>query len=692
MSKEPVPSPPVARKVPKELRAHGEVRIDDYYWMRDRRNPGVIEYVQAENRYADEVMRHTAGLQKRLFDELRSRIVETDVTVPEKIDDYHYYTRTESGRQYPIHCRKKGSLNAEEEIIFDENDAAEGNVFFSVGMCKTSPDHSLLLYLADTDGSERHGLFIKDLRTGELFPERITDTSDAEWANDNKTIFYSIMDDEARAYKVLRHVLGTDPKDDAEVFHEKDPAFYYLVLTKSKTRKFILITVESPTTSEVRYVSADRPMDEFRVIRPRKHHLLYFAIHYGERFFIITNEDAINFRIMETPDSDPSEKNWRELLPHSQKIAIDVSDPVPFVEAFKRHLVVFERENGQGRIRVLDLEDGSSDFIDLPEQIFMAYPVESHDPESEIARIKYFSMITPTTIYDYDLNSKTIELRKQDRFPGYDSSQYKQERIFATARDGKSIPITLAYKESLKLDGRNPGYLYGYGAYATFEWAAYGFNSPMIPLLERGFVCAYAHIRGGGELGRIWHHDGRMSKKTNSFSDFIACAEHLIEERYTSSDRLCARGRSAGGLLMGAVANMRPDLFKVIVAEVPFVDAVTTMLDPSIPLTVGEFEEWGNPAIKHEYDFIKAYSPYDNVMRMAYPNMLVTASLNDIRVPYWEPVKWVAKLRAMKADSNIILLKTGLVEGHSGASGRYDHLKYYAYMYAFILDRFGIEG
>jgi oligopeptidase B len=692
MNREHVPTPPIARKVPKELVTHGDARVDNYFWLRDRANPGVIEYIEAENRYADEATKHTEPLKKKLIEELKSRMIETDISVPQKKDDYYYYTRSERGKQYPIHCRKKGTLNAEEEVILDENDIAKESVFFTVNMHKVSPDHQMLAYLADTNGSERNTLYVKDLGTGELLSEQIPNTSEMEWANDNKTIFYSIMDNAARAYKVFRHVLGTNPKADVEVFHEEDPGFYYLVLSKTKTRKYILITVESATTSEVHYIRADRPKDGFKVMRARKHRVVYFAIHHEDRFFIVTNENAINFKIMEAPESDPAAKNWKEFVPHREGVSIDVSDPYPFVEAFNGHLVIFERENGQGRIRVLNLKDKRSHYIDFPEEIFMAYPIENPDPESEELWIKYFSMVTPDTIYAYDLRAKKLELKKQDKFSGYDPLMYHQERVFAKARDGKNVLVTLVHRKDLKKEGRNPTYLYGYGAYGTFEWATYNtFNSMLIPLLERGFVCAHAHIRGGGELGRRWHEDGRMLKKINTFTDFIACAEHLIAERYTSTDRLTIRGRSAGGLLMGAVTNMRPDLFKVVVAEVPFVDAVTTMLDPSIPQTVGEFEEWGNPALKQEYDYIKTYSPYDNIERKPYPNMLITASLNDIRVPYWEPVKWTAKLRAMKTDYNTILLKTGIVEGHSGASGRYDHLKYFAYMYAFILDRLGIR-
>lgn len=692
MNREHVPTPPIARKVPKELETHGDVRVDNYFWLRDRANPGVIEYIEAENRYADEATKHTEPLRKKLLEELKGRMIETDISVPMKMDDYYYYTRSEKGKQYPIHCRKKGSLDAEEEVFLDENEIAEESVFFTVNMHKVSPDHQMLAYLADTNGSERNTLYVKDLRTEKLLSEKIPNTSEMEWANDNKTIFYSVMDNAARAYKVFRHVLGTDPKADVEVFHEKDPGFYYLVLAKTKTRKYILITVESATTSEVHYIRADRPKDGFKVMRAREHRMVYFAIHHEDRFFIVTNENAINFKIMEAPESDPDAKNWKEFIPHREGVSIDVSDPHPFVEAFKGHLAIFERENGQGRIRVLNLKDKSSHYIDFPEEIFMAYPIENPDPKSEELWIKYFSMVTPDSIYAYDLMAKKLELKKQDKFPGYDPSMYHQERVFAKARDGKNVLMTLVHSKDLKKEGRNATYLYGYGAYGTFEWATYNtFNSMLIPLLERGFVCAHAHVRGGGELGRRWHEDGRMLKKINTFTDFIACAEHLIAERYTSTDRLTIRGRSAGGLLMGAVTNMRPDLFKAVVAEVPFVDAVTTMLDPSIPQAVGEFEEWGNPALKAEYDYIKTYSPYDNIERKAYPNMLITASLNDIRVPYWEPVKWAAKLRAMKTDSNTLLLKTGIVEGHSGASGRYDHLKYFAFMYAFILDCLGMR-
>ena len=670
---------------------HGDERTDDYFWLRDRSNPGVIEYIEAENRYTNEFMRRTHAMQKRLFAELSGRIAESDSTVPLKVDKFLYYSRTEKGRQYPILCRRKDLAGAPEEITLDINEAGKGNSFFNVDVYRMSPDHMLLAYLADTTGNERHTLFVKDLRTGELLKDRVTNVSAIEWANDGRTIFYSTMDEEYRPYKVFRHQIGTGPELDVQVYHEEDPGFYYMTLSKTKTKAFILVHVESATTSEVHYVDANHPGEQFKVFRPRKHGVSYFVLHHIRKFYIVTNEDAPNFKIMEAPETDPSGANWRTVVPHRKSVAIDISDPSAWVEPFKEFLVVYERENAVGRIRVIRLRDGDSHYVRLPESVCHASPVPTPEFNSSSFRFAYSSMVTPPRIYDYDMVDRKLVLRKQDEIAGYDASLYTSERIHARAKDGTMIPISIVYKKGLERDGRNPAYLYGYGAYADFEGPAAKFNTNLLSLIERGFVCANAHIRGGGDLGRQWHNDGSMLKKINSFTDFIACAEHIIAEGYTSSDRLVARGKSAGGLLMGAVVNMRPDLFKVVVAEVPYVDAINTMLDPSIPMTVGEFEEWGNPEIKEHYDYFKLYSPYDNVERKAYPNMLVTAGLNDSRVQYWEPAKWVAKLRAMKTDDNIILLRTNIVEGHMGASGRYDSLKWYAFMCAYVLDRLGIE-
>ena len=685
------PRPPSCRRTPQRIVTHGHERVDEFYWLRDRANPGVIEYIEAENRYAAEMMKHTESLQRRLFEEMRSRLTETDESVPVAIDDYLYYTRTEKGKQYPIHCRKLESMDAEEEIVLDENLVAGGNKFFKVSLVKASPDHELLMFLADTDGSERHTLFIKDLRSGEVLPEMMRNCHDAEWANDSATIFYSTLDHENRPHRVWRHELGTDPKEDLLVYEEKDAAFYYLQILKTKTNAYIMITVESATTTEVHYVSADVPDSDLKLFHPRVHGVEYFVKHHGGRFFIITNENAVNFKIMEAPVSDPSKANWKELVPHREKVAIDVSDPDPWVEVFKDHLVIFERENSQGRVRVCSLKDMKSYTIDFPERLYFVAPMRSPDLTSEKLRIQYWSLVTPTTVYDFDLTTRILDLKKRQHVPGYDPSKYVAEMTFAAAKDGTRVPISLVHRKEMKRDGQNPCLLYGYGAYGTFEWAKPEFDTTILSLLDRGFVYAYAHIRGGSDMTRKWHADGRMEKKMNSFTDFIACAEHLVKEKYTAPEKLAIMGRSAGGLLMGAVTNLRSDLFKVVIAEVPYVDGVTTMLDPTIPLTVGEFEEWGNPAIKEHYEFMIEYSPYDNVARMAYPNMLVTGGLNDARVQYWEPLKWVAKLRAMKTDDNVILLKIGMLEGHAGASGRYDHLKNDAFKFAFILDRLGMN-
>lgn len=690
MSAELVQPPPVARRVPKKMVIHGDERQDDYSWLRDRANPGVIEYIEAENRYTKEYMKPTEQFQKKLFKEMLSEVKQTDETVPDKIDDYFYYARTEDGKQYPIYCRKKGALDANEEIILDVNKVAEGNVYFYVDLCRASPNHDLLMYLADSNGSERNVLTIKDLMTGELLSESISDTSSAVWG-DNKTIFYAVMDVDNRPFKVFRHEIGTDHSKDAIVLHETDPAFYNLRLWKSKTKDYIFIQLESATTSEVRYLRTDKLDEPFKVLKPRKHMVVYSVVHHKDKFFIITNEDAINYRIMEAPTSDPSEKNWKALVPHRDNVSIDFSHPVPWVDAFRDYLVIFERENAIGKIRIMNLKDRTSTYVALPEALSHVEPVETYDFKSRSFRFQYSSLVTPPRIYDCDMEKGDLHLMKQQEVPGYESDKYRMERIFAIAKDGVRIPLSLVYGRGLQKDGKNPAYLYGYGAYGDFEGPAPFFRTLLLPLLDRGFVCAFAHIRGGGDLGKRWHEEGRMLNKMNSFTDFCACAEHLVSERYTSTDKLVARGRSAGGLLMGAVTNMRPDLFKVVVAEVPFVDAINTMLDPSIPLTVGEFEEWGNPADKGQYDYIKLYSPYDNVERKAYPNMLVTGALNDARVQYWEPAKWVAKLRSSKTDDSTILLRTNIVEGHSGASGRYDYLRWFAFMYAFIFDRLGIR-
>ncbi|MGQ9588222.1 MAG: S9 family peptidase [Thermoplasmata archaeon] len=686
-----IPKPPVAKKIPTVIVAHGDRRVDEYFWMRERENPEVMRYIRAENRYTDAMMDHTKALQQKLFREMKSRVRENDTSVPEKIDDYYYYTRTKKGKQFPIYCRRRWNLNAEEEVILDVNELADKHKFFNMDVHKVSPDHNLLAYLADTDGSERHTLHVKDLRTGELLPERIPNTAKIAWSSDSRTLFYSVLDEEFRPHKVFRHVIGAYPKEDVEVFHEKDPMFYYLVLRRTKTGRYITITVHSATTSEVHFLRADRPTDRFEVIRPREHGLVYYAMDHEDKLIIVTNENAKNFKIVEAPIKEPSSENWRELLPHRDNVAICVSDPLEWVEVFKDHLAVFERENADFHIRIIDLRNRTSHRVALPESFCELAPVETPEFVSSKMRFKFSTMVMPPRIYEYDMDLRKLELLKQYEVPGYDPSRYESRRVFATAEDGTKVPISLVHRKGVARDGKNPMYLYGYGAYGDFESSAPAFDSDRVSLLDRGFVCAYAAVRGGGEMGKSWHEQGRMQNKINTFTDFIACAEHLIKEGYTSSGRLAINGRSAGGLLMGAVTNMRPDLFNVVVAEVPFVDAINSMLDEHMPLTAGEFEEWGNPKIKEHYDYFKLYSPYDNVEAKDYPNMLVTGSLNDSRVQYWEPLKWTAKLRALRTDKNLLLLRMNIVQGHSASPGRYSAMKESAFAYAFILNRLGIK-
>jgi len=676
--------PPVARAIPKVDNLHGDTRIDNYFWLRERDNSEVIEYLEAENRYTEAVMKHTEGFQEQLYEELLSRIKETDLSAPVKIDDYYYYTRTEEGKQYRIHCRKKGNLDAEEEILLDQNALATGCEYFRIGAFEVSPNHQLLAYSVDTAGSEVYTLYVKDLSTGELLKDEIADTYySVEWANDNKTLFYNTLNETKRPYKLYRHTLGTDPAADVLVYHEVDELFF-LFIHKTKSRKYLLIDMRSHTTCEAHYLEADRPTEDFKIVHPRQHELEYYVIHHGERFFIATNDNAKNFRLMEAPVASPSRENWREVIPHRDLVKID------YAEAFRDHLVIYERENGLRKIRISNISGGEEHYVDFPEPVYTFSSGDNPDFNSGLLRFDYTSLVTPRSVFDYDMNARTRELKKQaEVLGGYGPSLYKSERIFARASDDTMIPISLVYRKGMFKDGENPLFLYSYGSYGSSSEP--DFSSNLVSLLDRGFVFAIAHIRGGQEMGRYWYDQGKLFQKKNTFTDFVACAEHLISEKYTSSDRLAISGGSAGGLLMGAVINMRPDLFKIVVAKVPFVDVINTMLDPTIPLTVTEYEEWGNPNEKGYYDYMKSYSPYDNVEARDYPNILVTAGLNDPRVQYWEPAKWTAKLRALKTDRNTLLLKTNMGTGHGGPSGRYDYLKEVAFEYAFIFDLLGIH-
>lgn len=677
-------TPPVAKTDSKVDTVHGEVRLDNYFWLREKSNPEVIGYLEAENRYTEAVMQHTADFQEQLYQELLARIKETDLSVPEKMGDYYYYTRTEEGKQYPIYCRKKGSLEAEEEILLDQNALADGHEYLEIGVYKISPNHQLLAYSTDTTGGESYTLCIKDLNTGQLLEDQIPDTYySVEWANDNQTLFYTTLDAAKRPYKLYRHQLGSDPAADVLIYHETDESFF-LDVSKTRSKAYLLMELENINTSEVHYLEADQPTGGFKVISPRQSELEYSVEHHSDQFLIVTNVDAVNFKLMRAPINNPSRENWEEVIPHRESVKLDS------ISAFQNHLVISEREGGLRKIRIRNLATSQEHTVDFPEPVYTVHQGRNPEFNTATLRFNYGSLVTPMSVFDYEMDERTRELKKQDEvLGGYDPSLYKSERIFAEAADGTPIPISLVYKKGLSKDGKNPLLLYGYGSYGINSDPY--FSSNRLSLLDRGFGYAIAHVRGGEEMGRMWYENGKLLHKRNTFTDFIACAEHLIGENYTASDKLIIQGGSAGGLLMGAVTNMRPELFEIVIAKVPFVDVVNTMLDASIPLTVIEYDEWGNPNEREFYDYIESYSPYDNVEAKEYPHILVTAGLNDPRVHYWEPAKWTAKLRALKTGDNRLLLRTEMGAGHAGPSGRYDYLKEIAFEYAFIFDLLGID-
>lgn len=679
------PQPPIAPRRPHLITQHGRTRTDDFFWMRERDNAEVIAQLEAENAYANAVMAHTTELQKQLFQEMKGRIKEQDVSAPVKDGAYFYYTREEEGQQYPIHCRKHGNLDAAEEVLLDENALAQGHDYFRVGNFEVSPDHRWLAFSIDTDGSELYTLRIKNLITHEVLPDRIANTYyGLEWAKDSRTLFYVTLDEAKRPDKIFRHVVGDDAANDALMLHEPDDQFW-VNLGKSSSKDYIIASLGAFDNGEARVLRADQPDGAFVILQPRSKGIEYHIDHAGEHFYILTNEDAQNFKLMAAPAQNPSRENWREVIPHRSQVFIE------WQLHFKRHLVRFEREGGMRRIRICNHDGSAEREVAMPEPAFAVWPVGNAEFDSDALRFAYQSMITPMQIVDVDMNTGEWTVRKEQEIPsGYDKSQYKTERIEAIAADGKRVPISVAYKKGVPLDGSAPLVLYGYGAYgASIEpW----FSTRHLSLLERGVIFARAHIRGGAELGRAWYDDGRLLHKKNTFTDFIACAEHLIAHGYTSKERLGAWGASAGGLLMGAVSNMRNDLFKAVLAEVPFVDVVNTMSDASIPLTAMEWDQWGNPDDENFFDYLMSYSPYDNVEAKRYPNILATAGLNDPRVQYWEPMKWVAKLRATKSDDNWLLLRTNMGAGHGGASGRFDALIEEAFQYAFFLDRLGVIG
>ncbi len=679
--------PPAAKILPQAVTLHGDTRVDDYSWLRDRNDPDTIRYLEAENAYTQTMMKHTEPLQSKLYSEILGRIKQTDLSVPVKRDHYFYYARTEEGKQYSIHCRKKESLEAEEEILLDGNALAAGRKYFRLGNFLASPNHRLLAYSVDFEGDEAYTIRVKDLAAGDLLPDEIPNTYySLEWANDNATFFYTVLDSAKRPYKVFRHTLGV--KDDALVYHEPDERFT-VELAKTSSREYILINIGSPLTSEVRYLNTDTPKAEFEVLLPRVHETEYDVTHHGASFFIRTNDGAKTFRVVEAPVADASKTNWKEVIPAREDVTIED------LTAFKDYLVVEERDRGLTKIRIQDLNASRARYIEFPEPVYTASLGGNAEYDTKMLRFGYTSLVTPYSVFDYNMETGERELQKQQEvLGGYDPTQYQSERLYAMASDGAKVPISLVYRKGLARDGGAPVLLYGYGAYGISTDPA--FATDRLSLLDRGFVYAIAHVRGGGDLGKRWHEDGRMLKKKNTFTDFIACAEHLIATKYTSAERLAIMGGSAGGLLMGAVTNMRPDLFAAVVALVPFVDVLNTGLDASLPLTVGEYEQWGDPNQKQYYEYIKSYDPYENVAALPYPNILATAGLNDPRVSYWEPAKWIARLRAISRacrtgkNDRLVLLKTDLGSGHFGSSGRYEHIRETAFHYAFMLNGLGI--
>lgn len=674
---------PRAKVVPKTLETHGDVRTDDYYWLNERDNPEVIEYLEAENEYAEAVMAPTADLQNRLFEEIKGRIKQTDETVPYRLDDYYYYTRYEDGKEYPIYCRKRGSLDGDEAVMLDVNGMAEGHDYYTVRGRKVSTQQNILAYAVDTQGRRIYTLHFKNLDTGEIFADEIPDvTPNMAWANDNRTLFYTKQDPTTLRYnRIFRHVLGTDPADDVLVYEETDEEFSAYVW-KTKSKDYLFILSEQTLSTEYRYIDADDPEMQFRVFWSREADHEYHVDHFGDTFYIRTNDQAKNFRLMQTPVGKTDKENWTEVIAPRDDVLLEN------IEIFRDHLVVEERKNGLIDLRIRPWSGGDEYYLEFDEPAYVAYATANYDLDTPLLRFVYESLTTPETTYDYNMTTRERTLLKQvEVLGGFESSNYTTERIYATARDGVKVPISLVYRNGITRNGENPLLLYGYGSYG-YSMDAY-FNASLISLLDRGFVYAIAHIRGGQELGRQWYEDGKLLKKKNTFTDFIDCAEYLVDQDYTNPDRLFAMGGSAGGLLMGAIMNMRPDLFEGIVTRVPFVDVVTTMLDESIPLTTSEYDEWGNPNEKEYYDYMLSYSPYDNVEAKDYPNLLVTTGLHDSQVQYWEPAKWVARLRAVGTGDNLVLLKTNMDAGHSGASGRYHRYRETAFQYAFLLDLAG---
>ena len=673
---------PLAKIIPTVLEKHGDTRVDNYFWLNKRENPEVIDYLNQENSYYEAMTADTKGFQKELFEEMKSRIKEDDESVPYLYNGYYYITRFEIGKDYPIYSRKKGSLAAAEEILFNCNDLAKGHSYFQLGGLSISSDNKFASFGVDTIGRRIYTIQVKNLETGEILSDKIENaTGSSVWANDNKTIFYTKQDEVTlRSDKVFKHKLNTNSDQDVLVFFEKDDTFNVSV-GKEKSKKYIVIGSGSTLTTEYRILNSDTPDAEFKVFQPRVRGLEYSISHFGDSFYILTNNDkATNFKLMKTPESATAKANWVDVIAHRDDVLLED------IEIFKNYLVVEERSNGLNHIRIMPWSGKGAYYLPFGSETYNAYTTTNVDFDTDILRYSYQSLATPSSVIDFNMQTKEKEVKKEQQVLGgkFDKNNYIEERVWATATDGTKVPISMVYKKGLKKDGTNPVLLYAYGSYGV-TMDTY-FSSTRLSILDRGFVFAIAHIRGGEDLGRQWYEDGKLLKKKNTFTDFIDCSKYLIQEKYTSPEHLYAEGGSAGGLLMGAVVNMAPELYHGVIAQVPFVDVISTMLDDTIPLTTGEYDEWGNPNDKKYYKYMLSYSPYDNVTPQKYPNMYVSTGLHDSQVQYWEPAKWVAKLRTLKKGDTVLYLNTNMDAGHGGASGRFEALKELAKEYSFLLD------
>lgn len=674
---------PQAKKIEKKLSIHGDTRIDDYYWLNERENPEVINYLNAENAYTETMLKDTEQFQKDLFEEIKARIKEDDSSVPYRYNGYWYITRFEKGGEYPIHTRKKDNLDAPEEIMFNVNEMAKPFSYYNLNGLNVSENNELAAFGEDTLSRRIYTIRVKNLKTGEMLPDKLENTTGGSvWAADNKTLFYTRKDETLRAYQIWKHILGTPQSDDKLIFEESDDTFGTYVY-KTKSRKYIIIGSSSTVSNEYRFIPANEPNAKWKILQPRERDLEYSIEHYGNDFYILTNKDgATNFKLMKTPVDKTEKENWTDVIPHRKDVYLEN------FEIFNEYLVLEERVNGLTQMNIRSWDGKTNYNLPFKEEVYTAYISYNPDFDSQILRYGYTSMTTPNSTIDFNMRNKTSEIKKEQVVLGdFKKENYETKRLWVTARDGAKVPVSIVYRKNTEINSGAPLLLYAYGSYgATMD--VY-FSTSRLSLLDRGFIYAIAHIRGGQELGRPWYDDGKMLKKKNTFNDFVDVSRYLIDNKYASPKHLYAMGGSAGGLLMGAVINQAPELYNGVVAQVPFVDVVTTMLDDSIPLTTGEYDEWGNPNDKVYYDYMKSYSPYDNIEKKNYPNMLVTTGLHDSQVQYWEPAKWVAKLRDMKTDKNLLILKTDMETGHGGASGRFEALKEVALEYAFI---FKLEG